>query len=106
MTTSWIASTPCCDMTGRTRIRLTCRTTDWWRTLAKNERARSLRRDEAVALEYDFKSHSKMKTLSVLVALTTDDNDYQVEQASAAEEEARRNGATLKILYADNDAIR
>ena len=53
-----------------------------------------------------MESHSKMKTLSVLVALTTDDNDYQVEQASAAEEAARRNGATLKILYADNDAIR
>lgn len=47
-----------------------------------------------------------MKKLSVLVALTTDDNDYQVEQAASAEEAARRNGAELKIVYADNDAIR
>jgi ABC-type sugar transport system substrate-binding protein len=47
-----------------------------------------------------------MKKLSVLVALTTDDNDYQVEQAAAAEDASRRNGVDLKILYADNDAIR
>jgi ABC-type sugar transport system substrate-binding protein len=47
-----------------------------------------------------------MKKLNVLVALTTDDNDYQVEQAAAAEDSARRNGVELKILYADNDAIR
>lgn len=47
-----------------------------------------------------------MKKLSLLVALTTDDNDYQIEQAAAAEDAARRNGAELKIVYADNDAIR
>jgi ribose transport system substrate-binding protein len=47
-----------------------------------------------------------MKKLNVLVALTTDDNDYQVEQAASAEDAARRNGAGLKIIYADNDAIR
>jgi ABC-type sugar transport system substrate-binding protein len=41
-----------------------------------------------------------------LVALTTEDNDYQVEQAVSAEDAARRNGAALKIIYADNDAIR
>jgi ribose transport system substrate-binding protein len=47
-----------------------------------------------------------MKKLSLLVALTTDDNDYQIEQAASAEDAARRNGAELKIVYADNDAIR
>jgi len=47
-----------------------------------------------------------MKKLNVLVALTTDDNDYQVEQAASAEDAARRCGAGLKIIYADNDAIR
>jgi ribose transport system substrate-binding protein len=47
-----------------------------------------------------------MNKLNVLVALTTDDNDYQVEQAVSAEDAARRNGAGLKIIYADNDAIR
>jgi ribose transport system substrate-binding protein len=47
-----------------------------------------------------------MTKLNVLVALTTDDNDYQVEQAASAEDAARRNGAGLKIIYADNDAIR
>lgn len=47
-----------------------------------------------------------MKKLNVLVALTTDDNDYQVEQATSAEDAARRYNAELKIIYADNDAIR
>jgi ABC-type sugar transport system substrate-binding protein len=47
-----------------------------------------------------------MKKLSVLVALTTDDNDYQVEQAASAEDAARRNGAQIKVIYAENDAIR
>lgn len=46
-----------------------------------------------------------MKKLSLLLALTTNDNDYQVEQAAAAEEAARRTGVDLKIIYADNDAI-
>jgi ABC-type sugar transport system substrate-binding protein len=46
-----------------------------------------------------------MKKMSVLVALTTDDNDYQIEQAASAEEAARRHGFELKIVYADNDAI-
>lgn len=46
-----------------------------------------------------------MKKLSVLVSLTTNDNDYQIEQAVSAEEAARRTGVDLKIIYADNDAI-
>jgi ribose transport system substrate-binding protein len=46
-----------------------------------------------------------MKKLSFLVALITDDNDYQLEQASAAEETARRLGIELKVIYAGNDPI-
>lgn len=46
-----------------------------------------------------------MKKLRLLVSLTTRDNDYQLEQAAAAQEAARRLGADLEILYADNDAI-
>ena len=46
-----------------------------------------------------------MKKPSVLVSLTTKDNDYQQEQAADAEQTARRLGVDLKILFADNDAI-
>jgi len=46
-----------------------------------------------------------MKPLNILVSLTNDDNDYQVEQAKAAEEAARRLGVKLQIVYADNDSI-
>jgi ribose transport system substrate-binding protein len=46
-----------------------------------------------------------MKKLSFLVSLTTDDNDYQIEQAASAEDTARKLGAALQITYADNDPI-
>jgi ribose transport system substrate-binding protein len=46
-----------------------------------------------------------MKKLTFLVSLTTNDNDYQMEQAVSAEETARKLGVDLKIVYADNDAI-
>jgi ribose transport system substrate-binding protein len=46
-----------------------------------------------------------MKKLNFLVSLTTNDNDYQIEQAAAAEEAARKLGADVRIVYADNDAI-
>lgn len=46
-----------------------------------------------------------MKKLSLLVSLTTNDNDYQIEQAAAAEEAARRSGTDVQIIYADNDPI-
>jgi ribose transport system substrate-binding protein len=46
-----------------------------------------------------------MKTLRFLVSLTTDDNDYQIEQAKSAEEAARRLGVEVHIVYAGNDAI-
>lgn len=46
-----------------------------------------------------------MKRLRVVVSLITQDNDYQVEQAVAAEDAARRLGIDVEILYADADSI-
>jgi ribose transport system substrate-binding protein len=46
-----------------------------------------------------------MKTLRVLVALLTNDNDYQIEQANSAAQMASKLGVEAKIVYADNDAI-
>jgi ribose transport system substrate-binding protein len=46
-----------------------------------------------------------MRTLRILVSLTTNDNDYQIEQARSAEQAARKAGVDLQILYANNDAI-
>ncbi|HVR24791.1 MAG TPA: substrate-binding domain-containing protein [Candidatus Polarisedimenticolia bacterium] len=46
-----------------------------------------------------------MKKLSFLVSLTNDDNDYQQEQAAAADKAARRLGVDLKIIHAGNDAV-
>lgn len=46
-----------------------------------------------------------MKKLNFLLSLTNDDNDYQQEQASAAEHAARRLGVDLKIVHASNDAV-
>jgi ABC-type sugar transport system substrate-binding protein len=46
-----------------------------------------------------------MKKLRFLVSLTTRENDYQLEQAAAAQDASRRLGADLEILYAENDAI-
>ncbi len=46
-----------------------------------------------------------MKRLSFVVALTNNDNDYQIEQAAAAEETSRRLGVDIQIIYADNDAV-
>jgi ribose transport system substrate-binding protein len=46
-----------------------------------------------------------MKKLKFLVSLTNNDNDYQIEQASATEEAARRLGVSAEVIYAANDAI-
>ncbi len=46
-----------------------------------------------------------MKTLKVLLALITQDTDYQREQASVAEATAQRLGAQLRVVYANSDAI-
>jgi len=46
-----------------------------------------------------------MPKLRFLVSLTTNDNDYQIEQARAAESAGRKFGVDVQILYAENDAI-
>lgn len=46
-----------------------------------------------------------MKRLNFLVSLTNNDNDYQQEQAAAAEKAARRFGVEVKIIHADNDPL-
>jgi len=46
-----------------------------------------------------------MKRLSFVVSLTNNDNDYQQEQAAAAEKTARRLGIDVKIIHANNDAL-
>jgi len=46
-----------------------------------------------------------MKRLIFLVSLTNNDNDYQQEQAAAAEKTARRLGVDVKIIHANNDAV-
>jgi len=48
---------------------------------------------------------ASMRKLKILVSLTTNDNDYQIEQARAAEAASKKCGVDLQILYADNDAI-
>lgn len=46
-----------------------------------------------------------MKKFNYLLSLTNNDNDYQVEQAAAAEAAAKRLGVQMQILSADNDAV-
>jgi len=46
-----------------------------------------------------------MKKLKFLVSLTNNDNDYQIEQASATNEAAGRLGVSAQVIYAGNDAI-
>jgi len=46
-----------------------------------------------------------VKKLRFVVSLITDDNDYQRQQASAAQETASLLGVDLQIFFAKNDAI-
>jgi ABC-type sugar transport system substrate-binding protein len=46
------------------------------------------------------------QTQHFLISLTTLDNDYQEEQAADAEAAARRLGVQIKIIHANNDAIK
>jgi ribose transport system substrate-binding protein len=46
-----------------------------------------------------------MRKLSLVVSLITQDNDYQIEQASSAAEMAHRLGVDLQVIFADNDSI-
>jgi ribose transport system substrate-binding protein len=45
------------------------------------------------------------KKLRFLLSLTNDDNDYQIEQTSAARHAARKLGVDLEIVYAGNEGI-
>jgi ribose transport system substrate-binding protein len=47
----------------------------------------------------------KMRKRKILVSLTTNDNDYQIEQSISAEQAAQKFGVDVQIVYADNDAI-
>jgi ribose transport system substrate-binding protein len=42
---------------------------------------------------------------NVVIALLTQENDYQVEQAASAEDSARKLGIGVQVIYADNDSI-
>ena len=46
-----------------------------------------------------------MAKIRILVSLTTNDNDYQIEQAQSAEQAASKFGVSVEIIYANNDAI-
>jgi ribose transport system substrate-binding protein len=46
-----------------------------------------------------------MKPLTILVSLITEENDFQMEQAAAAQAAAVRLGVHLQIVYAANDAV-
>jgi len=46
-----------------------------------------------------------VKKLKFVVSLTNRENDYQIEQATSAQEAGQRLGLDLELLYAENDAI-
>jgi ABC-type sugar transport system substrate-binding protein len=46
-----------------------------------------------------------MRKLRFLVSLTTNDNDYQIEQAQSTDLAAKKLGVDAQIIFADNDAI-
>jgi ABC-type sugar transport system substrate-binding protein len=46
-----------------------------------------------------------MKRLRFLVSLTTNDNDYQIEQAKSAQEAARRLNLDAQVIYSGNDSV-
>ena len=48
---------------------------------------------------------SGMKKLRFLLSLMTRENDYQLEQAAAAQQAATSHGVDLQIVFAENDAI-
>jgi ribose transport system substrate-binding protein len=46
-----------------------------------------------------------MKKLKFILSLTNNDNDYQIEQASAAGQSAKRRGVEVQIIHAENDSV-
>ncbi|HYM77670.1 MAG TPA: substrate-binding domain-containing protein [Candidatus Dormibacteraeota bacterium] len=53
----------------------------------------------------DQLSGASMDKLNILVSLITEDNDYQLEQAASAQVAARKLGASVQVIYANNDAV-
>ncbi len=51
------------------------------------------------------KDSGMKKKLHFLLSLTNDDNDYQIEQTSAARHAARKLGVELDIVYAGNEGV-
>jgi ABC-type sugar transport system substrate-binding protein len=46
-----------------------------------------------------------MEKLNIVVSLITEQNDYQLEQAASAQAAARKLGANVQVIYANNDAV-
>lgn len=46
-----------------------------------------------------------MEKLNVVVSLITEDNDFQLEQAASAQAAALKLGASIQVVYANNDAV-
>lgn len=46
-----------------------------------------------------------MNKIHLLLSLITDDNDYQLEQASSAQAAATQLGASVQVIYSGNDAV-
>ena len=46
-----------------------------------------------------------MMKLKFILSLTNNDNDYQIEQATAAEQAAKRRAVDLQIIHAENDSV-
>jgi ribose transport system substrate-binding protein len=46
-----------------------------------------------------------MKKLKFILSLTNNDNDYQIEQAAAAQHAAKRLGVEVQIIHAENDSV-
>jgi len=62
-------------------------------------------RDPLPGAGYDQASGVAMKKLKFILSLTNNDNDYQIEQAASAEQAAKRLGAEVQIIHADNDSV-
>lgn len=54
---------------------------------------------------YDANIGRAMKKLKFILSLTNNDNDYQIEQATSAEQAAKRMGVEVQIIHADNDSV-
>jgi ribose transport system substrate-binding protein len=59
-----------------------------------------------VRSEEHSRGRCEMKKLNFLVSLTTNENDYQIEQEAAAVEAGQRLGVGVQVVYADNDPIK